>query len=326
MIEETLAADEQRTVVAQEFLEALRRRDTAEREDAPPFQKRQLLARAGRTVRNAETPEILRPVRALDDVGRGIMGRDEILQLAIALAVGLGEENVARALQVLDGLAEDAARQQVAVAEGIGLVHEQQVEAALERQVLEAVVEHERVAAKLLDRKLAGLHAVLVDEHDHAGEIFREHVGLVAGLLAVEQHVRAVAHNARRRLVGVREAIPEFFPKRLGLALVAAAEDGDAPAAVAQRPRKFLDHWRLARAAHSQVADNDNEATQRLIVKDALPVKPEPRLRDPAEQPGQRLQERPVNGRPRARAPPVDEIDRVEFEGVDLLLQPGLRH
>ena len=98
---------------------------------------------------------------------------DEGLEFRITLPVGLGQENVARALQVLDRLAEDAAREQIAVPEGIGLVHQQQIETPLQRQILKTIVQHEGVTAKFLNRIRAGLHPVLVHEHDHSGEIPR---------------------------------------------------------------------------------------------------------------------------------------------------------
>ena len=269
---------------------------------------------------------MLRTVGALDDVHAGIVLLDELLDLGVALAVGLGEEDVGGAAQMLDGLAQDAAGQQVAVAEGIGFVDEQEVQPALERQVLEAVVEHERVAAEAADRIGAGLHAVFVDQHDHAREIARQHVGLVAGLFGIEQHALAIAHHARRRLLRVREAVPRPAPEGGRLALVAAAEDGDAAAALGQRTGKLFHHRRLAGAAHRQVADHDHQAAQRLIVQQPLPVEPEPQLHHPAEQKGHPLQKRPVDGRPGVLPPPKDHIDGVLLEGVILFPQPGWRH
>ena len=50
----------------------------------------------------------------------------------------------------------------------------------LEVQVLQAVVEDQGVRAELLDRVAPGFHAILVHDHEHAGQILREHVWLVA--------------------------------------------------------------------------------------------------------------------------------------------------
>jgi hypothetical protein len=124
----------------------------------------------------------------------------------------------------------------------------------------------------------------------------------------------------------MRQRPPPLLPQRRRLALVAAAQDRDFPPAVAQGLRKFLHHGRLARAAHRQIAHHHHQAAERLVMQNPVPVKPPARLHDPAEQPRQRLQKRPVNRRPRVRAPPQNYIDRVEFEGVDFFLQPRLRH
>ena len=61
-------------------------------------------------------------------------------------------------------------------------------------------------------------------------------------------------------------------------ALVAAAQNGDAPSARLQRARKFLHHRRLARAAHGQVADADDKAAERALAKDAFAIKEQAQL------------------------------------------------
>ncbi len=279
MIEKTAGEQNVAAQVAQEFFKALGHGDAAERPHLLALEKFQRLAFV-----RAETLQILGAVRALDDVNARIVPVDEVFEFGITLAVGLGKENVAGTLKVLDRLAQNAARQEVAVAKGIGLVDEQQVEPALERKILKTVVEDQRVAAEFFDGVGAGLHAVLVHEHDHAGEIAREHVGLVARLLGVEQYAFSVAHDAGRRLGGVRKPIPPLFPHRRRLALVAARQDRDVPSAVAQGTGEFFHDGRLASAADGKIAHHDHEAAERLVVQDAFAVEPQTRLGDAVEQ------------------------------------------
>jgi hypothetical protein len=73
------------------------------------------------------------------------------------------------------------------VAERVIAVNEADIEAALEGEVLKAIVEQECVASILGDGVAAALDAVFIDEDDHIFEIGSEHVRLVAGLFAIEE-------------------------------------------------------------------------------------------------------------------------------------------
>ena len=104
------------------------------------------------------------------------------------MALALGDADVAGAAQVGGGFAQGAARQEVFVAEGGLAVDQHEIQPVLEGKVLEAVVEDERVRAEVFDGVPAGLDAVLVHEHDDAGQVGGEHEGLVAGFARAEQH------------------------------------------------------------------------------------------------------------------------------------------
>ena len=227
---------------------------------------------------------------------------------------------------MLDGLAQNAARQEEAVAERVGLVHEQQVEPALERQVLEAVVEHQCVATKTRNGIRPRLHAILIHQHDDARQIARQHERLVAGQLGVEQHLLAVADDARRRRFSVVEPEPPLLPQRRRLALIAAGEDGDLAATVAQGLGKFFHDGGLAGAANRQVAHDHDQATEWLVAENPFAVKPEPQLHNAAEEIRAHLQERPEQHRPRPLAPPHDDVDGELLEFIDFMTKPAIGH
>jgi hypothetical protein len=285
VVEEALAADQERPRSRRNFsklsgvampLKAKTRRPFSHSSGSRPPRRRA----------RVQALQVLRPVRALDDVGVGLVPGDHRLELRVPLAVGLRQEDVVRAAQVLHGLAQDAAGQQVPVPEGVRLVDEQQVEPALERQVLEAVVEDQRVAPELLDRVGPGLHPVLVHEDDDPGQVARQHVRLVAGLLAVEQHVLAVAHDPRRRLVRVGDPVPGLLPERGRLALVAPAEDRDLAAPVPQGLGELLDDGGLARPARPSGCRRRPRGSRAGGPSGSVAVEPEPQLDDAAEEPG----------------------------------------
>ena len=130
--------------------------------------------------------EVLRPVRALDDLGGAIVLADPVNQRGVAIRRAFGDENVAGPPQVLRRFAQRAAREQVFVAEGGLAVDEHDVEPVLEMDELHAVIEQQRVAAHFVDGVKAARDAVFIHEHDHVLEIHREHVGLVACHAGVE--------------------------------------------------------------------------------------------------------------------------------------------
>ena len=187
------------------------------------------------------------------------------------VAVALGDENRAGARQVRRRLAQGAARQQMLVAERLLAVNQHDVvPPPAQIPVLKAVVQQQRVAAEFFNRVTPALDAVLVHQHDHVLEIGREHVRLVAGHLGIEQQRFAVGHHARRGgVVAEEELVQQPLVERRRLGAVAAREDGDVAALVAQFAGELFDDRRFAGAADGQVADGDDLHAERRVAQDA---------------------------------------------------------
>ncbi len=202
------------------------------------------------------------------------------------VAVALGDENGVGAGEVRRRLAQRAAREQMLVAERLLAVNQHHVvPAAAQIPVLKAVVEQQRVAAEFFNRVTPALHAVLVHQHDDVLEIRREHVRFVAGHFGIEQQRFAVGDDARRRLVFAQQDFvqqPTVERRRFGT--VAAREDGDVAAGVAQFAREFFHDRRFAGAADGEVADGDDLHAERLVAQDADVVKPAAHLDGDLEQ------------------------------------------
>src|SRR5688572_11318352 len=124
----------------------------------------------------------------------------------------------------------------------------------------------------------------------------------------------------------MREVIPPAFPERRRLALVAAAEDRNLAATVAQRAGEHLDDRGFPRSAHREIADDHHEATQRRVVEDAMPVEPQPKLHKTAEQIRAHLQK---TGEHQSGGPfpfPEDYVDAELLKFVELLAEPAIGH
>ena len=74
-------------------------------------------------------------------------------------------------------------------------VDQDQVDLTAQRQVLQPVVEQDRVDAETPERETTTLDAVAVDHDDHAerGEVAGEHVGFVAGLVGPDDIARTLS-------------------------------------------------------------------------------------------------------------------------------------
>lgn len=142
---------------------------------------------------------------------------------------------------MLNGLTEVATGEQMAVAEGVGFINEKQIETAFKTEVLEAVVEDEGIGAKFFDSVAAGLDAVLVNENYDSWEVFSKHKGLIASEFGVQKNILAVTYDFRRNDVCVGNPAEEAPIKRIRLAFIATAEDGDLSSACGQIAGKFLD-------------------------------------------------------------------------------------
>jgi hypothetical protein len=165
----------------------------------------------------------------------------------------------------------------MAVGEGRLAIDQHDVDALLQPQELQPVVEQQRVGPVLADGMEPALHPVLVDEHQHVLEVGREHERLVARHIGIEQERAAVRNHARRMaILDGAELVHELLGEGHGLALISAAQDRHLPPPFRQLAREEFHHRRLARAAHGQVAHADDEASECVHRPEPRFVPPEP--------------------------------------------------
>lgn len=150
-----------------------------------------------------------------------------------------GQDDGVGAAEGGERLAQDAAREDAAVAgQGRG-VEEHQVEVAPHRQMLETVVEDQHGGMQPVDGQAAGVDTAPADDHRHSWQGLGEHRRFIATLLRREEQGTAVGDD--RRLL-------------LDRSPVAAADDGRAKAHGKEEFRQVAYHRRLAAAAQHQVA------------------------------------------------------------------------
>ena len=286
VIGEALRDFERRSERGELFLETLGARDAGDGGDKFPGEEIQREP----VFHDVKILQIERLVFRLDDLGRPIELAQALDQRRVAGGRGFRDENVVRAPQVRRRLAERAAREQELVSERRLRVDQANLQPVLEREVLHAVIEDQRVAFQLADGVERGAHAVLVHEHDDVAERLREHVGLVAGKAAVEQQPRAVVDDAWLAALHAEPLALESAEKRRALCFVAAAEDGHPPPAILQGARKLFHDRRFAGAADGEIADRDDEARGRVLADKPLSVQPKPRLHAAAKEPTQHVE------------------------------------
>jgi hypothetical protein len=68
------------------------------------------------------------------------------------------------------------------------------------------------------------------------------------------------------------------LPERARNALVAARENGDATTALLERPRKHFHHRRLARSAHTEIADADHLTAEGVVAENPMLPEAQPDL------------------------------------------------
>ena len=171
--------------------------------------------------------------------------------------------------------------------------------------MLVAVVEDGHLRPEVLDRVAARLGALRTDEHGDLRQVLGEHVRLIAGLRRI--HVQALA-------VGDDADLP------VPLGAVAAVEDDDAVAHVADVTREALRRRRLARAADRHVAEADDEAVELLFLEDAVLVAGQLDVdeqavnqREDVEDAHDEVREEPVH------LFTMDKVDEIGLEVRDLL-------
>ena len=99
---------------------------------------------------------------------------------------------------MLNWLTQYAAWQKALVSEWVGLVHQQQMQMFLQREILKTVIEYECIDPEFFDGEEARLDAVFVHYNQNTGEVFRQHVWFVAGPLGIEENLLTVAHHFGR--------------------------------------------------------------------------------------------------------------------------------
>ena len=124
------------------------------------------------------------------------------------VAITFGDKNGVGAFEVLDGLAQGASGEELLVAEGELRVNENNIAPTAGKfPVLESVIQQQGVTAEFLDGVSAGLHSVFVHQYDNIFEIGGEHIGLVAGILRIEQQVFCIGNHAGRRVVFLKQQL-----------------------------------------------------------------------------------------------------------------------
>ena len=305
VVEEASVRREQGSLPRQQFFETFGRRDARERRDT-------LAGERGhrQPERTVDLDEFLRAVRAGDDLRLGIVPSDERDEGRIGRPDRFRQEDIGGAAQVGDRLAQHPAGQQGAVAERIAAVHEQQVDLAAQRQILQTVVEQDGVHAEATQGEAPALDAVAVDDdHDAvAAQVLREHVRFVAGFIRTDEHRATVRHDQRIGPAHLGQPAPETFHHRIRSSFVASRKDRDAATAGRQDLRHLQHDRRLTRPADRQITDDHHLAAQGRVTEHPVAVKPETQPDQDFEDPGQDLEKSPEQGRPDPAPPSVDYV------------------
>ena len=148
-----------------------------------------------------------------------------------------------------------------------------------EVQILQSVIQQERIDFPFIDGYKTALDAIFIHEHDHVLQIVRQHVRLIAGSARIQQQRFAVGHNAWR--IGVSSAQPIEPASFAGHAFVTATQNCDPTPTCLQGTSKFFHNRCFAGATHSQVADADDETSKRALAKDSFPVEIKAQLHEP---------------------------------------------
>ena len=141
---------------------------------------------------------------------------------------------------------------EIAVAEHVHRIHEQDVHVAHELPVLVAVVENRHLRTEMLNRVASRHRTLRANEYGHVRQVLCQHKGLIARRLRVHLERAAVGHDAD-------VAAP--------LRTVAAIENRNTVAHRVNRTREMLRRRGLARTADRDVAEADDKAGQLLLLR-----------------------------------------------------------
>ena len=313
--------DDFRSQFDQALEETFRNGDTGDGTDAEAAKKGEGLGFAGDHILEVE-----RVMGAGEDAGVAVVAADLFFESGLVLVLAFGEKDEVGALEGVGWFAEDAAGEDVAVAEGILAVDEEEIEAVAEAEVLVAVVEEEGVGAVVADGVPGGFDAVGIDEDGDAGEVAGEHEGFVAGLGGVEQDGFSVRDDAGRGgSAAGEEAIGESGEEGFGDGFVTAAEDGDAAASFLEGAGEFFDNGGFAGAADGEVADADDEGADGVTAKDGIVIKAGAKAHDAGVDGGEKKEEGLEEGGAASGRPVEDDVGGELLERLQGFQRHGLR-
>ena len=214
------------------------------------------------------------PHRRRSTPARGLEPMANLRTPCFVHRVGPREHDRVGSLERRQGLAQQAAGEEVIAAERVGRVDRHDVEVAAEPTMLESVVENDRPGA-LFHRPRCSRHAIPVGDVEDSVEHDRE----------------------LRRLIA-RRARP---------GTVAAAHDRRSDSVASHEPCHPGDEWRLAGAAEREIADGNHRHADRVPADDA-PVEADVPDRDAdAVGDGERREAQPRRRRDGPGAGPVDQ-------------------
>ena len=166
------------------------------------------------------------------------------------------------------------------IVKGRGGVHQQNIDVGFQPEILEAIVQHQRIHTVFFNGVKSGLDTVLIHDHAHIFQVAGEHVGFIAGVHGVQQQIFAVGNHPGRHFHLFRaEFLTQFFPEGPFIpAPVAAGKNRHFSALPAQSFGKDLHHRRLARPAAGQVPDTDDQTPDRPVADHPVFIHPQTQL------------------------------------------------
>ena len=269
--------------------------------------------------------KVQRVVGAGEDPGVAVVTANLLLHFSLILALAFGEENEIGPLEGIGRFAENTAGEDVAVPERILAVHEEEVKAVAEAEVLVAVVEEEGVGAVMADGVAGGFHAVGIDEDGNAGEVAGEHEGFVAGLGRVEQDGFAVGNNAGWGGSAAGEkSVGKSRKERFRDGLVAATENGDAATGFLERAGEFFNDGGFTGSTDGEVANADDEGTDRVTADDGVVIKAGAEAHDAGVNRGEKQEERLKEGGAASGRAVENDVGGELLEGLEGFQGHGL--
>ncbi len=228
--------------------------------------------------------QIFGTVTALDDFRAVIVFVQKRFQMPQPRrTVGLRQKDVVRPLDVADRLPEESPRQHVVIVKRRSGIHQQNIDVGFQTQVLESVIQNQRIGVEFLNGIESGFHPVLIHEDSHLFQIGGQHVRFVTGSHGVEQQVFAVGNHTRGdfHFFGGK-LLFQLIQERPVPAAVTAAENCHAASFLAESLGEDFHDGRLARTAAGQVADTDYEASDCPVPDYPVVIEPEPEQHESA--------------------------------------------